>query len=137
MRRLLLAVALPALLAAGAESGTAARKPAFSAVLTADTHTPKVDTEWHYHVRVTDPGGHPIWARITSQIADPLGGMHPVEFDGTGHNPYVRNYRFFGNFCDSAVWPRSSAVGVTLRFQAVVVTARGRTVLTYRITPRP
>jgi hypothetical protein len=123
-----------ALLAASSSSG--ASKPRFKATLTAATHTPKVMVTWRYHVRVTDPKGHPIWAKITSQIVDPLGTKHPVEFDGTGHNPYVKSYRFFGNFCDSVLWPRSSAVGVTLKFQTMITTAEGRTVLTYDVTPR-
>ncbi len=134
MRRALLLLVLAALLAAGTSSG--ASKPEFKAKLTAATHAPKVNVTWRYHVRVTDSKGHPIWAQITSQIVDPLGTAHLVEFDGTGHNPYVKNYRFFGNFCDSVLWPRSSAVGVTLRFETVVVTAKGRTVLTYPVTPR-
>src|SRR5437773_7498376 len=118
MKRLALSFTLFASLAV-ASTGIAAQKAAFKATLVADTHTPKVNTTWRYHVRVTDAKGHPISARITSQIVDPLGGKHLVEFDGTGHNPYVKSYRFFGNFCDSAIWPTSSAVGVTLEFQTV------------------
>ncbi len=137
MRRLtfIAALALLALLVAGTSSG-ARRAPAFKATLTAATHTPKVLTTWKYSVRVTDPTGHPIAARITSQIVDPLGTAHLVEFDGPGRNPFVKNYGFFGNFCDSVLWPASSAVGVTLRFQTVIVTAKGRKVLTYSVTPR-
>lgn len=120
---------------AAAPTGTAARTAAFKATLTADTHSPKVNTTWHYHVRVTDAKGHPIAAKITSLIVDPLGTKHPVEFDGTGHNPYVKNYAFFGNFCDSAIWPKSSAVGVTLKFETVIVTAQGRKVLVYPVSP--
>jgi hypothetical protein len=134
MRRATVLLALLALLAAGSSSG--ASKPQFTAKLTAATHAPKVNVTWRYRVRVTDPKGHPIWARITSQIVDPLGTAHLVEFDGTGHNPFVKNYRFFGNFCDSVLWPASSAVGVTLKFETVIVTAKGRTVLTYSVTPR-
>ena len=128
-------VATGVCLAAGGADGAAA-KPAFRATLTAAGHSPKVNTTWKYSVRVTDLKGHPIWARVTSQIVDPLGTTHPVEFDGTGRNPYVKNYRFFGNFCDSAIWPPSSAVGVTLRFQTVITTAKGRVVLGYAVTPR-
>jgi hypothetical protein len=135
MTRLALLLAVAALSIVG-PSSAAGGAPAFKARLTAATHTPKVMKTWKYSVRVTDPKGHPIWAKITSQIVDPLGTVHPVEFDGTGHNPYVKNYRFFGNFCDSVVWPANSAVGVTLRFRTVIVTARGRTVLTYPVTPR-
>jgi hypothetical protein len=131
---MILLLGLVALVAATSSAG--ASKAHFKATLTAATHTPKALVTWRYHVRVTDPKGHPIWARITSQIVDPLGAAHPVEFDGTGHNPYVENYRFFGNFCDSVLWPRSSAIGVMLRFQTVITTAGGRTVLTYDVTPR-
>jgi hypothetical protein len=136
MRRFALLVMLPAALALAASAGATGKKTAFRATLVTDGHSPKVNTTWHYSVRVTDPKGHPIWAKITSRIVDPLGTAHLVEFDGTGHNPYVRNYRFFGNFCDSAIWPRNSAVGVVLRFQTVIVTAQGRKVLVYPVTPR-
>src|SRR5260221_5503139 len=137
MRRLTIiaAVACLALLVAGTSSG-ARRAPAFKATLVTAGHTPKVLTTWKYSVRVTDPAGHPIAAHITSQIVDPLGTAHLVEFDGPGHNPFVKNYGFFGNFCDSITWPKSSGVGVTLTFRTVIVTARGRKVLTYPVTPR-
>jgi hypothetical protein len=136
MRRLTLtAVLLAALAVAGASFG-ASRAPAFKATLTTAGHTPKVLTTWKYSVRVTDPTGHPIAARITSQIVDPLGTAHLVEFDGTGRNPFVKNYSFFGNFCDSITWPKSSGVGVALTFRTVIVTAKGRKVLTYSVTPR-
>jgi hypothetical protein len=136
MRRLTFtAVLLAALAVAGASFG-ASRAPAFKATLTTAGHTPKVLTTWKYSVRVTDPTGHPIAARITSQIVDPLGTAHLVEFDGTGRNPFVKNYSFFGNFCDSITWPKSSGVGVALTFRTVIVTAKGRKVLTYSVTPR-
>ena len=135
MRRLALFTLLVAALVLVATAGAAGRKTAFKATLVADTHTPKVNTTWHYSVRVTDPKGHPMWAQITSRIVDPLGTAHLVEFDGTGRNPYVKNYRFFGNFCDSAIWPTNSAVGIALKFQTVIVTKQGRRVLTYTVTP--
>ena len=136
MRLLALIPVLTAIAVFSPAAGGAAKAPAFKATLTAATHTPKVNTTWTYKVRVTDPTGHPIWARITSRIVDPLGTAHPVEFDGTGRNPYVKDYRFFGNFCDSAIWPPDSAVGIELKFQTVIVTAKGRVVLTYVVTPR-
>jgi len=135
MRRLALFIVLPVALVLVATAGAAGRKPAFKATLVTDGHSPKVNTTWYYKVRVTDPAGHPIWAQITSRIVDPLGTAHLVEFDGTGHNPYVKNYRFFGNFCDSAIWPRNSPVGISLEFQTVIVTKQGRKVLTYTVTP--
>jgi hypothetical protein len=133
MKRLTLLLALFALFAASPSSG--ASKLPFKATLAADGHSPKVKSTWKYHVRVTDPKGHPIAARISSFIVDPLGTRHPVEFDGTGHNPFVKNYAFFGNFCDSITWPVNSGVGVTLKFETVIVTARGRTTLVYPVTP--
>ena len=135
MRRLTILLVLVALVAAASSSG--ASKLPFKATLTAAGHSPKAKSTWRYHVRVTDLKGHPIAARITSQIVDPLGTAHPVEFDGTGHNPYVKNFSFFGNFCDSITWPASSGVGVTLSFRTVITTAHGRIVLAYPVTPRP
>jgi hypothetical protein len=135
MKRLALLLMLLAGLTA-ASTGTAARRAAFKATLTAAGHSPKVKSTWVYHVRVTDSKGHPIAARITSLIVDPIGTAHPVEFDGTGHNPFVKNYAFFGNFCDSITWPVNSGVGVALKFETVIVTARGRKTLVYRVQPR-
>src|SRR5689334_10520462 len=99
MKRLTLLLGLVALLAASPSSG--ASKLPFKATLTAAGHSPRVKSTWQYHVRVTDLKGHPVAARISSFIVDPLGTKHPVEFDGTGHNPFVKNYAFFGNFCHS------------------------------------
>jgi hypothetical protein len=132
MRRLTLLFGLVALVATASSAGAGLQ---FKATLTAAGHSPKVKSTWRYHVRVTDLKGHPIAARITSLIVDPLGQAHPVEFDGTGHNPIVRNYAFFGNFCDSITWPASAGVGVTLKFETVIVTAKGRTTLVYPVTP--
>jgi len=118
-----------------ASSSSGASKPSFKATLTAAGHAPKVKSTWKYHVRVTDLKGHPIAARITSLIVDPLGTAHPVEFDGPGTNPIVKNFSFFGNFCDSITWPVDSGAGVALKFETVVVTAKGRKVLVYSVTP--
>jgi hypothetical protein len=134
MKRLPLLLCLVALLAAASSSSGATKLP-FKATLTAAGHSPKVKSTWKYHVRVTDLKGHPIAARISSFIVDPLGTAHPVEFDGTGRNAFVRNYAFFGNFCDSITWPVNSGVGVTLKFQTVIVTANGRTTLVYPVAP--
>src|SRR5690348_16740844 len=133
MRRLALLLSLVALVAAASSSGAA--KLTFKATLTAAGHSPKVKSTWRYHVRVTDLKGHPIAARITSLIVDPLGTAHPVEFDGTGHNRIVKNFSFFGNFCDSITWPVNSGAGVALKFETVIVTAKGRKVLIYPVTP--
>ena len=136
LRLLAVLVALAALALVPAAATGAKGAPAFKATLTADTHTPKINTTWAYKVRVTDLRGKPIWAKITVRILDPLGTYHLVEFDGPGTNPFVKNYRFFGNFCDSAIWPPESAVGVVLKFQTVITTAKGKVVLTYTVTPQ-
>src|SRR5262245_34841290 len=54
--------------------------------LTAPTHTPKVGTRWPYSVRVTSRAGKPLPARITVQIVDPVGGVHPVQLGVTKVN---------------------------------------------------
>jgi len=133
MRRLTLLLSLVALAAATSSAG--ASKLTFRATLTAAGHSPRVKSTWVYHVRVTDRKGHPIGARISSFIVDPLGTRHPVEFDGTGHNRIVKNFSFFGNFCDSITWPVDSGVGVTLKLETVIVTAKGRTTLVYPVAP--
>ena len=74
MRRAILFLGLVALVAAASSSG--ASKLPFKAKLTAAGHAPKAKSTWRYHVRVTDLKGHPISARITSQIVDPLGTAH-------------------------------------------------------------
>jgi hypothetical protein len=108
----------------------------FRATLKAPGHTPKVNTKWYYTVRVTDLAGHPIRARLTAQIRDPLGTLHPVQFGATTKN--IVNWPFKGTFRDYIIWPPSSRQatllgGLVLRFTVV---ARGqRKVLLYRVKP--
>jgi hypothetical protein len=104
----------------------------FSATLTAPTHTPKVGTRWPYEVRVTE-SGTPVAARITVQIVDPLGGLHPVTYGTTRRR--IVNWPIRGVFRDFVVWPRD-ARGFTLRLRVTVVRPDGRRVLAYRVTPR-
>ena len=95
--------------------------PAFKARLTAQTHTPKVNTRWQYEVRVSDLAGHPIRSRITVQILDPFGGVHPVQFGRNDRN--VTNWPIKGVFRDFVIWPRDSR-GFRLVFR-VTVSAKG------------
>jgi hypothetical protein len=106
--------------------------PPVRAVLTAPTHTPKVKVRWPYSVRVTQAGA-PVAGRITVQIVDPLGGVHPVRFGLTTTSITRRPFR--GTFSDFVIWPGSSR-GIPLTFRAIVATAYGRRTLTYRVTPR-
>ena len=50
-----------------------------------------MNAHWRYQVEVTNHSGKPMPARITVQLADPFGGVHPVQFDCC--NVYLRIYR--------------------------------------------
>jgi hypothetical protein len=129
MRTLLITPLLALALAAPARGAA----PPFRVTLTGATHTPKVNARWPYEVRVTDAAGRPISARLTVQIADPFGGVHPVEFDCCKRN--IVSYPFMGLFCEQAEFPAESR-GFKLTFR-VVVKALGKTVVrTYWVRPR-
>jgi hypothetical protein len=102
------------------------------ASLTATTHTPKVNVHWPYSVGLTRDG-KPAAGRITAQIVDPVGGVHPVQFGRNTKN--VTNWRFIGVFRDYVIWPPSSR-GVPLRFRVTVTATGFRKVLSYTVTPR-
>jgi hypothetical protein len=106
--------------------------PAFKATFAAPTHTPKVNAKWFYTVRVT-LHGKPARATITSQIVDPVGGVHPVQFGSTKKN--VTNRPFSGTFRDYVLFP-PEAQGVRLTFRVIVKARGGRRVLTYWVQPR-
>jgi hypothetical protein len=106
--------------------------PPFSATLSAPTHAPKVKTKWFYVVKATS-GGKPAKATITSQIVDPVGGVHAVEFGDT--HRYVTNRPFVGTFRDFVRYP-AEAQGLTLTFRVIVKGAGAKRVLTYRIKAR-
>jgi hypothetical protein len=102
---------------------TTVRRPAspFRAVLHAPTHAPKAGKPWLYSVRVTDPQGRPIRARITMQVL--FGGI-PVGKVDSG-----KTYSFLGTWREPKssplIWPARSR-GRPLTFEAVVA-ARGQT----------
>ena len=117
-------------IAAALAAATVAASPV-KATLSAPGHTPKVNTKWHYTLRVTQ-GGKPVSGRLTAQIVDPIGGVHLVQFGSTTRN--IKNYPIKGVFRDYIIWPRSSdGIPLTLRFQ---INAGGRTTtLKYHVTP--
>ena len=89
--------------------------------------------KWRYAVRVTDPEGKPIPARITVQVVDPLNQPHLVDYDDTTRK--IVDWPVVGLFRDFVIYP-ASARGVPLRFR-VIVRAAGRVApLTYVVTPR-
>jgi hypothetical protein len=93
----------------------------FCAVLHAPTHTPKAGKPWLYSVRVTDPQGRPIRARITMRVL--FGGI-PVGKVDSG-----KTFTFVGTWREPKssplIWPARSR-GHPLTFEALV-TARGQT----------
>ena len=111
---------------------TAAAAP-FHATLAAPTHTPKADVRWNYTVRVTDLKGRPLAARLTVQVSDPFGGLHPVEFGST--TKHIVNWPVKGRFTDFVRWPAASkGFRLTVR---VTVKANGATRrLEYWVKPR-
>ena len=98
----------------------------------ASTHTPKAGAKWFYIVRATR-GGSPVRATITTQIVDPLGGVHAVEFGDT--HRFVTNYPFNGVFRDFVRIP-PEAQGVRLTLRVTVKTAAARRVLNFWVRAR-
>jgi hypothetical protein len=107
--------------------------PAFKASFTALTHTPKVNAKWYYTVRATDSKGGPIRATLTSELVDPYGGVHAVEFGCCKRN--VTNHPFRGVFRDYVQYPPGSQ-GFRLVFRATVKALGGKRVLTYWVKAR-
>jgi hypothetical protein len=105
---------------------------AVKVTLSAPTHRPKINVHWAYAVRATRDG-KPVAARITAQIVDPIGGVHPVQFGQSTKN--ITNFRFRGVFRDYVIWPAESR-GFTLKLRAIVVGKGFRKVLVYAVTPR-
>jgi hypothetical protein len=101
------------------------------ATLSAPGHTPKLNTRWHYTLRVTQ-GGRAASARLTAQIVDPIGGVHIVQFGSTTRN--IKNFPIKGVFRDYIIWPRdSNGIPLTLRF---LIRVGGKTTtLKYHVVP--
>jgi hypothetical protein len=130
-------VATAALLAptavASATGPSGTQRVPFKATLTAPTHQPKVNTKWYYTVRVVNLHGTPIKARLTVQIKDPLGSLHPVFYANTKKK--LVNWPIDGRFRDYVIWPTSSAVGISLTLRTTIKAAGRTAVLTYQVTP--
>jgi hypothetical protein len=103
-----------------------------TATVTAPTHTPRINTHWYYTVRVTQ-GGKPSLGRLTAQIVDPIGGLHPVQF-GSAAKP-ITSLPFRGVLRDFIVWP-ASARGIPLRLRVVVTIAGVKHTISFAVTPR-
>jgi hypothetical protein len=116
---------------AAALATTALATASVEATLTAPGHTPKIDTKWHYTLRVT-ARGRLVSAHITAQIVDPIGGAHAVNL-GSTKKP-IMNYPIKGVFRDYIIWPADSRdIPLTLRF---LIRSSGKTTtLKYRVVP--
>ena len=126
--RLRIAAPLLVLAAAGCGSShsTATTRPhrvsfPFRAVLHAPTHTPKAGKPWLYSVRVTDPQGRPIRARITMRVL--FGGIPVGKVDAGKTFSFVGTWREPKD--SPLIWPARSR-GHPLTFEAIV-SARGAT----------
>jgi hypothetical protein len=105
---------------------------AIAVTLIAPTHTPAVNAKWRYTLKVTS-AGKPVRASVTVTIADPFGGVHPVEYGARKKN--IVNHIFIGTFRDYIEFPpESRGFKLTLRF---TVRALGtRRIVTYWIRAR-
>jgi hypothetical protein len=112
---------------------TAGAAPAFRATFTAPTHTPRANVKWPYSVRATDLRGKAIRATVTTEIVDPIGTVHPVEFGCCKR--YVKNHPFTGVFRDYVKFPAESQ-GIRLTFRVTVKARGGARPLKYWIQVR-
>jgi hypothetical protein len=111
--------------------GTVAVAPVHVTVHAA-THTPRINSHWAYTVRATRDAD-PMAGKITVQIVDPIGGVHPVEFGA--NTKKVTNVPIKGTFRDYMIFP-ASARGIPLRIRVTVVVGISRSVVNYPVTPR-
>ena len=121
------------LAATGAAVALASALPAAPTVtLTAAGHAPKTGTQWLYSVKAQN-GGKPAAAKLTAQIVDPIGGVHPVDYAKT--TKPIKNWPFTGTFHDFVVWPKSSR-GIPVTFRLTVTVGDVKKVIAYHVTPR-
>lgn len=105
----------------------------FQATLTPAGRHPAIGTRWPYAVKVAGPSGKPLAARITVQVVDPIGVVHPVEF--YANKRHVTNVLFRGTFRDAVKWPSESR-GFELKLRVTIRVGTARRVLSYALTPR-
>jgi hypothetical protein len=103
-----------------------------TATLSAPTHRPKVNTKWYYVVRVAE-NGNAVAARITAQIVDPIGGVHPVELGAT--KKAITNYAIKGRFRDYIIWPADSR-GIRLTLRITIRAGGTKKIVKYWVVAR-
>jgi hypothetical protein len=115
-------------------AGTAGVVAPPKVVFRAPTHTPKVNVRWPWSIAVSTQAGSPLAATISVAIVDPLGGVHPVEYDCC-KKKFITNVRIRGRFADKVIYPLASK-GFRVVFRVTVKTALGRRVVDYWIKAR-
>ena len=103
-------------------------------VFHAPTHTPRINVRWPWSITVSTAAGKPLAARISVAIVDPIGGVHPVEYDCC-KGKFITNVRIKGRFADKVIFPLASK-GYRVMFRVTVKTALGRRVVNYWIQAR-
>jgi hypothetical protein len=115
-------------------AGTAGVTAPPKVVFRAPTHTPKVNVRWPWSITVSTQAGTPLAATISVAIVDPLGGVHPVEYDCC-KTRFITNVKIKGRFADKVIYPLASR-GFRVVFRVTVKTPGGRRVVNYWIKAR-
>jgi hypothetical protein len=115
-------------------AGTAGTLAGPRVVFRATTHTPKVNVRWLWSITVSTLAGAPLAATISVAIVDPIGGVHPVEYDCC-KGKFITNVKIKGRFADKVIYPLASK-GYRVVFRVTVRTALGRRVVNYWIRAR-
>ena len=133
MRTRILALLILVLLFAPA-AGTAGVTAPPRVVFRAPTHTPKVNVRWPWSITVSTQAGTPLAATISVAIVDPLGGVHPVEYDCCKKR-FITDVKIKGRFADKVIYPLASR-GFKVVFRVTVKTPGGRRAVNYWIKAR-
>jgi hypothetical protein len=132
--RLRLTLAIGALVLVPLASGATGLR----VTLKAPAANPKVDVKWWYTIVAKDPRGKPVRARLTAQVVDPFGGVHPIDYGPSKPEKPITNRPFTGTFRDYITFPSSSrGFTLTLRWtvRAKLVGTWRKHVLTRKVTP--
>ena len=120
---------VPAAVAAPATTGAGPR-----VVFHAPTHTPKVNVRWPWSITVSTVARAPLAATISAAIVDPIGGVHPVEYDCC-KKKFITNVKIKGRFADKVIYPLASK-GYRVVFRVTVKTRLGTRVVNYWVKAR-
>lgn len=103
-----------------------------TATVSSPSHTPKINTHWYYTVRAMQDGKL-VAGKLTAQIVDPVGGVHPVVFGST--TKLISNSPFKGSIRNFIIWPASSR-GIPLKVRVIVKVGTTKHTISYAVTPR-